>query len=311
MPRPYRILEIVADVSSCSWYRNVLPTLRCKEELARHNIEITNQQIITNEPEEMYDCYVWSRIPHPLMLTFIYRSMKRGCKLIWDLDDELWNVPGHNHAFHSTDHHMLETLNFYLDIASHVITSTENLARSLCDKYKYPAKKVTVLENLVQQASYKLKIDNELNVEPTKIIWSGGDSHKKDVQIIMSLHDHFLYDKNVILIMFGYIPEEFYQLSEDKLVFVPWCNRKYYESILSVLAPHVALVPLEDTQFNRCKSAIKYYEMALAGVPISTRSSSASIRWNCRKPAGRIRSTRRISRTSGNLGSSDKRQFSA
>src|SRR3984885_9054246 len=41
-------------------------------------------------------------------------------------------------------------------------------------------------------------------------------------------------------------------------------NRKYYEGMMSFLSPHIALMPLADNNFNRCKSSIKHFEMSMS-----------------------------------------------
>ena len=50
-------------------------------------------------------------------------------------------------------------------------------------------------------------------------------------------------------------------LETPRKVFVPFCEYTQYRSILRRC--HVALLPLEDTPFNRCKSDLKFLECAI------------------------------------------------
>jgi O-antigen biosynthesis protein len=265
MSRPYRILNIINDVSSCAYYRNVLPVIYCRDELKECGIELTNQ--FSFDPEQKYDCQVWSRIPDPNLFPYIYDQASRGVKIVWDIDDELWNIPTWNPASKHFTHHLLNFLSIYLSrFAYRVTCSTVNLAHSIHERYKYPLEKISILENLVATDVYDkfLNKNKKHSDTPFKILWSGGSSHEEDIAPIMRICDHF--GNKVQIMMFGYINEKIFEKHPNQITFVPFTGRKYFEGLLTMLSAHVSVIPLIDCQFNRCKSAIKYYESSLAGM---------------------------------------------
>lgn len=269
MSRPYRILEIINDISSCAYYRNILPAIKCRKELAKFNIDLTNEFIATND-KSPYDCHIWSRIPAATLFPFIRKSHKEGVKTIWDLDDELWNIPEYNPSHQYFHKAVCDFLDFYLEISASITVSTENLKTSLMARYPIvPSSKVVVLENLITSEQYNKFINKNKKHDdtPFKIIWSGGHSHLKDVEPIKKVLEYYKNNYKVNIIMFGYCPDEFNTFPPSILTNISWCNKKNYEAILGMLSPHLSLIPLHDCQFNTCKSAIKYFEMSLAGMP--------------------------------------------
>ena len=178
--------------------------------------------------------------------------------------------PEWNPAAKGFTSHLLNFLPIYTTgFAKKVIASTHNLERSNVASCGVSPDKVIVLENLVTQKAYNpfINQNRKHSDAPKKIIWSGGNSHKGDLDPFLDIFEYYKDREDILSIMFGYLPDEWMQFKPDKMMYIPMCNRKYYEGVLVSLAAHVAIIPLVDIQFNSCKSAIKYYEMTLAGIP--------------------------------------------
>ncbi len=234
-----------------------------RDELAKCGIQIETQAQFN--PKLDYDCFIFSRIPNnPDVFPLIDVIKRNGKKIIWDIDDELWNIPETNRASQFYTKPKIMWLNYYFSMSTKIVASTNNLAKSIENTWKIEPNKIVVLENLIEEDAYK-RFYREQTTGVTRILWSGSDSHEGDLKLIDCLFDHYRGNEDVQLIFFGHMPDRFKSLAPHDLMFYPWANRKYYEGTLSAISPHIAIIPLEDNQFNICKSAIKYYEMAMSG----------------------------------------------
>lgn len=270
MSKPFKILEVIMGKTSCEYYRNILPAACCREELAKFNIEIISSYIGGADQQWLssFDAYVISRIPPMEFYPIAYYLKSTKKKIILDIDDELWNIPEWNPAKKYYDGSLLTFLPLYLHLADVITVSTRNLADSLLKKYGFlKSEYVHVLENLMYCKDYEKfhNINKSHSDTPKKIIWSGSSSHVGDLQPLFDLVEYYADRKDILFMVFGYFPEEFARTHPNNVIHVPSCDKKHYEGILTSLSPHISLIPLLDDQFNRCKSAIKYYEMSLAG----------------------------------------------
>jgi glycosyltransferase involved in cell wall biosynthesis len=262
----YKILNMIPDGSSCTYYRNLLPSIRMRDDLKKCGIQVDNA-LTFNAIDSDYDCYIFSRLPgnNDVFPLIDYLRIKNK-KIIWEIDDELWNVPESNASYKYFDKQKLLWFNYYFPMSTRIITSTENLAKSLSMTWHIDPSKIVVLENLIEEEAYTpfhqhARKSNDL----IQIFWSGSSSHEGDFDPVDLLFLHYEKNDKVMFIFFGHIPDRFKVLPPSKLLHIPWTNRKYYEGTISLVSPHISLIPLENNQFNKCKSAIKYFEMTMSG----------------------------------------------
>lgn len=261
---------MIMGKSSCEYYRHVQPAAMVREELLKENIEIDSSFIgAQNHDLDSYDAYIFGRIPPPEIYPVIYTYKLQGKKLILDLDDELWNIPDSNPAKKHYTNWMIAYLPLYAMLCNCVTVSTRNLKDSFVKNFKYPKEKVFILENLMNSKDYDKYINKNKDHSdtPIKIVWSGSTSHAGDMQPLFNLFDYYQDRKDILFVVYGYLPPEFNAVHPNRMIHIPSSNKKDYEGILTSLSAHVALIPLDGNEFNRCKSSIKYYEMSLAGIP--------------------------------------------
>lgn len=131
---------------------------------------------------------------------------------------------------------------------------------------------IRVLPNCVD-----MKIWNKLPLirpkpEEIRIYWSGGHSHWEDLFMVKDvLIEIANKHKNVKIVISGWKPvgmEEDYP--KDQFEFRPWSDTQAYPYTTAISDPDIAIIPLVDNEFNRCKSAIKWVEMAALKVPAVT-----------------------------------------
>jgi glycosyltransferase involved in cell wall biosynthesis len=106
-----------------------------------------------------------------------------------------------------------------------------------------------------------------------RIGWSGGVSHMSDIQgsvnavkKYMDKHDNTVYytvGSNYPALFKGY---------EDRVRFIEWVSFEAHPYRMKTLDLDIAVIPLEDQEFNDYKSEVKFSEFAALGVPMIVRN---------------------------------------
>jgi len=102
-----------------------------------------------------------------------------------------------------------------------------------------------------------------------RIGWQGGYSHYEDLFMVAPAIKAILKKhKNTKFIYFGdaRLLSPFRGIPEDQIEAHPWVQRVAYPLKLATLNLDIGLCPIVDNVFNRCKSAIKYFEYSALGV---------------------------------------------
>lgn len=203
---------------------------------------------------------------------------RQKIKMFFDIDDlvyhkEAVNASGLPPAEKQQYLKLAQQYSQAMELSDGIITSTQALAEYL--KESFPEKPVCVRRNSASLEMEMLSVCADSGVAwqedgPVYLAYfSGSWTHDNDFALIAEpLARIFDRYENVILRIYGclHIPErlkgyqgriEMYDFTED------W--RSLPEKIAQA---HIHLAPLEDTQFNRCKSENKWTEAALAARPI-------------------------------------------
>jgi SAM-dependent methyltransferase/glycosyltransferase involved in cell wall biosynthesis len=184
--------------------------------------------------------------------TEMEKLIQDGWTLVADMDDD----PHHWPQFVDS--------NFYAYRAVHAITvSTPHLANMMNSWNPH----VKVFPNAVMSLPFKsVDVAKETN-RPIRVFF-GALNRKTDWQPIMSaICEVIVQLEGKIEFVVVHDKEFFDALPPESLkTFHPTLNHANYMEVLS--ACDVALLPLNDTPFNRCKSDIKLIECAAAGVAV-------------------------------------------
>lgn len=151
--------------------------------------------------------------------------------------------------------------------ASALTVTTERLAAV----YSQFNENVFILPNCVDTNIWK-PVDWGRERDYVRLYWSGGSSHYEDVILLEKvLPDIMFAYPNTKFVMVG---QHFAGLTKnlppDRVELHGWADMSAHPYRTMLFEPHISLIPLRDTPFNRCKSAIKWVEMAAAGVPSVT-----------------------------------------
>lgn len=149
-----------------------------------------------------------------------------------------------------------------------ITTTTEHLA----DYFRKINKNVTVCPNSIDFDVWK-PIKRLAPQEEIRLGWFGGDSHHKDLEIFGQLFP-YLQNKypQVKFVILGpdvpYWKPIFKDVDPKKLVWHDWADLSVYTLTLASMDWDIGLCPLEDNEFNKCKSSIKHFEFGSLGIPV-------------------------------------------
>lgn len=234
-----KMLWLVPDIGACGYYRSKLPYKYLKSANADYHAEIS--EFANYDSISWFDTLVLHRSPPEYVLS-IYQNLKAAGKtIIYEFDDDLFNIPEWNHNQTKIDAAALDRARTAIGMADLIICSTEQL-KEVSNRPNI----AMVGPNLIDFSSGNfepLKCDRQLNEEwvgykpswekgeqiqyihknkpskdtahglldPIRILWTGSNTHDQDLEevvpTIKRLSDEF--GLSIVFIFFGYCPHEF------------------------------------------------------------------------------------------------------
>jgi len=263
----YKILIHQQDHSACSYYRAMMPYLQCRDEMRKRSIRLD----LANYFPDGYDCYVFQRRLDPRHLPNILRYKDQGKKIVWDLDDHLFEIPQWSPAHNMMGHGAAETLSICLNLADRISVTTDRFRRTFGEPTGW-LDKISVTPNLVNLDDWDYP--KKEGSGPVKILWAGSDTHAKDLESIgddlVEIVDR--YKSHVHIYFVGAMPPQLLPSPREPervkrfrglVTLLGPVDLIYYSDLIDLIGADVALMPLVDCAFNRCKSPIKYLEMTM------------------------------------------------
>lgn len=142
------------------------------------------------------------------------------------------------------------------------VVSTPGLKDAFESRY---GKRAVIYRNKLPDRYVKVPVRS---VDQLKIIYASGTlSHKADFSIMEdSLYRLLVERPDVKLTLLGAVQSSERLLAMPNVQSLPLLR---YDAMMSELEKHsILLVPLEDTQFNKCKSSVKFVESGAVSLPI-------------------------------------------
>lgn len=216
---------------------------------------------------------------------------KRGKRIVYDMDDDFWQVRKDNPSVRVSNA-LKDQYEGMIAEADAIITPSKVLAKKIKKLTKKP---IHIAPNAIDKDWYQIRPKMD---KPLTIGYMGAASHWKDLQIIgevlteLGKKHQFLFSiyglegEPLEAVMYYYrktlennfAPEknDYYQSALDfykqldglKMFHIPFMPPELHPHTLSRADFDIGLAPLEDNEFNRGKSCIKFYEYAGVGTAV-------------------------------------------
>lgn len=264
-------IYIVASSTSkvFRYLRNHLPVRHCGEELKADGIELMWGPISKQTPAA--DVYIFNGALYPESIEIV-EGLAENADVVWQLDDDYWNIPPTNPASRNVNKFLLAGLDYCLDLAKVIFVTVDHLNDVVGRKDK-----TLIVPNLVDMDDYPEYSPKN----STGCLWAGGPTHWSDLEVVGNV-PHRMPDRRFIFL--GMLPNQcaFYDLQPgflDKLNvapalpnvgFNPAVRFEDYQQVLLRLASQsgVGICPLANHKFNHSKSPLKFLEFAACGLPV-------------------------------------------
>lgn len=252
---------IAKNSSGCDWHRLYAP-------LNEFPNADTIKMGVYEESEDPEDCdiYMFNRDINMSPEELMRLKKERGFKIVVDIDD-FWILPPSHFLYQPwNENNYGEKMLSFIKIAD-LVTTTNTL---LAERIKLYNSNVFVYPNGISFESF-----NKSQGTRTRFGYVGGITHKEDTKLLINPFAKANTEKyiknNAEFVLCGY--EDYPEWDSIKTVFEASPCYKVFSSLpLTHYMEHynqfdVALIPLVDNTFNRCKSSLKIVEASSKGLP--------------------------------------------
>jgi len=251
----------------------VLPIQLELEKEGHHVIAMNLPQVASQEYEAILE---WADV-----LTFqmvnakgvVDRAKEKGIYTIFDCDDLIEVVPPKHPSYK-----MVQDKKFWRDFKAllkkvDLVTVSNN---RLYERYKKYNKNIVVLPNFIPD--YWERPDNRIENRKIRIGWAGGLSHQEDLDFIAPVVKKIIQKYPQVKFVYtgggGWTsnnPDQVYRFGEDHFKDIPIDRREFstgsrvetWPDKLNSMNLDIALAPLDENEFSKHKTHIKYFEYGL------------------------------------------------
>lgn len=283
-----KVTYFLADIQGCGFFRCGIPAKYLN--LSGHTASLTPgyNALILDYP----DLLVFQRQYHRELYDKLLNQRSLKKKFVYDLDDNIFDIPSWNPAKHLIKEEWLQTAKDYLNFCDAITVSTPYLKKEISQYTKRP---ITVLpnaldldffnepylpnitiadSNFLPQIISQEQLLKEKDQGIVSIGWAGGFSHFNDLKIIIGPMIQICKEfPNVRFYIMAFCLKDIWRkISWKQLRLVPAENILSYFQVFKSLRIDIGLAPLAQIRFNLSKSNLKVLEYFAQGVvPLATK----------------------------------------
>lgn len=187
----------------------------------------------------------------------------RNIKIIYDLDDDIFDVPPSNPNFsHFKRPEIRSRYEFFIKNADLVTVSTQYLKTRLENLNS----NIEVLPNCIDFETWPSPV---LSSHPEiRLGWAGSPTHYEDLMLIFpTLKNIMKKFKNVHLYFLGYCPSEFLKEFDKRIFLIEGGLYNIYQLKFAQMGIDIGFIPLVVNNLNKSKSPVKYLEYSSLKIP--------------------------------------------
>lgn len=195
------------------------------------------------------------RATHEFFLDWIPQAQANGQKIIYDIDDNLFEIPSYNPAFRPYNASLLKQTRTIMSLCDIMTVSTEPLRDYLLEKRIH--KNIVVIPNFLHHLPDYREIPND---DKIVIGYHGTFTHSQDFdsKLVFAIMDILKMYDNVYFTCIGYNPLKV--KDHPKVTYHKFVDVNLFHDTLFDLNFDIGIAPLKDNIFNKCKSSIKFQE---------------------------------------------------
>ncbi len=247
------------------------------EQLGEQDPDSFFQKILEKEEP---DLVIFNRYALPYGSIFLDLCRVHKVPNVYFIDDDLINIPENWEETlqkRQGDPEVIKNRKYLLENTDFIYASTEYLSKRLAEKL--PSQQIffgvypTYLESLIKK---NLSSKKEQKDQIIRLGYMASRGHQKDLEIITPAINKILTNyPQVRFETFGTIslPTELTDKFGERVCHQPVVKYDMFLQNLYELDWDLGLAPLIDTEFNRCKSPVKYLEYTACNVPVIASNS--------------------------------------
>jgi len=216
---------------------------------------------------KFFDVIIFQRIQNLPGLALIEELRKEypNVKIVTELDDSVGEVsPSSPYRWEEQNRYTAD----FIHKSDAAICSTEYLKKSILPIIG--DKPIHVAPNCINKKTWKPGKLLKNETDTIRVGYVAGGGHEEDILIAYRAMKILLEENNKLefVIRFGGFRPKWLK-HHDRIDFksIAWDVEEYPRKI-NELKLDLALAPLRDSEFNRCKSNLKWLEMSSIGVPV-------------------------------------------
>lgn len=278
-----RVLFYREFLNACSYYRCLLPSKYLNQ---NPDIQSITKEKINEEDIDNADIIIFQKKYSDVDFDLLKYAKKKGKKTVFEVDDDLFNVPLWN-PFYGIIHRLQTRYRNFISQVDLITVTCRHLKKKL-QKFNHNIQilpncidfteidknnplKPPILNKKLQKLSWKdLKpsLSNKI-----KIGWAGSPTHREDLKLITdALINLCRVNPNIVVFMILCSDKKLVtHIPENQLYFINAVPLQNYYALLKELRWDFGLAPLSDHVFNKSKSNLKLIEyMSLGIIPIAS-----------------------------------------
>jgi len=270
-----KIAWIHVDRLGCGSYRCWIPALSLEEsKISSNNLLLQEDIQVLEDLEDLskHDVVVFQRATSSLMLDMMIHLKSLGVKIVYELDDYLFDVPRHNPAAWFWNRKPIQKLLLkQLELVDAISVSTEPLAFQI-QEMGIDISKIFVCFNHLHEAVWGTKTLNQRSsFKNSKLVigWQGSSTHDVDFKEALPAIAKVLSERpDVVLRLFGDVPRSVRDsIPQDRFEWTGGVPFHLYPEMLKFINFDIGIAPCSLSKFNSCKSNIKWLEYSAIKVP--------------------------------------------